>query len=194
MFRQLETIYMWKALRKCDVVWEAVAHGLLFREIVLESSRNVRFARIDRKIRASAGNGKLHKPVNLRLLYFQRQLNVQGYQCSSDLRYVLFKHNVKPVSDRNCDRNDSKSRSKLFCQSSVIENRKLWFPSVPLNRVTAIARLKNSPSFSQWCNFLTIRFYNITYTHVSKHQPKVSRAECTNLKHASNVSINFLVY
>ncbi|XP_046816515.1 dipeptidyl aminopeptidase-like protein 6 isoform X6 [Vespa velutina] len=26
-----------------------------------------------------------------------RQLNVQGYQCSSDLRYVLFKHNVKPV-------------------------------------------------------------------------------------------------
>ncbi|XP_033209762.1 inactive dipeptidyl peptidase 10 isoform X2 [Belonocnema kinseyi] len=26
-----------------------------------------------------------------------RQLNVQGYQCSTDLRYVLFKHNVKPV-------------------------------------------------------------------------------------------------
>ncbi|XP_076291931.1 A-type potassium channel modulatory protein DPP6 isoform X2 [Lasioglossum baleicum] len=26
-----------------------------------------------------------------------RQLNVQGYQCSADLRYVLFKHNVKPV-------------------------------------------------------------------------------------------------
>lgn len=27
-----------------------------------------------------------------------RQLNVKGYQCSSDLRYVLFKHNVKQVS------------------------------------------------------------------------------------------------
>ncbi|XP_025072942.1 dipeptidyl aminopeptidase-like protein 6 [Pogonomyrmex barbatus] len=26
-----------------------------------------------------------------------RQLNVQGYECSSDLRYVLFRHNVKPV-------------------------------------------------------------------------------------------------
>ncbi|KAH0946792.1 hypothetical protein HN011_002559 [Eciton burchellii] len=26
-----------------------------------------------------------------------RQLNVHGYECSSDLRYVLFKHNVKPV-------------------------------------------------------------------------------------------------
>ncbi|KAJ8683542.1 hypothetical protein QAD02_019334, partial [Eretmocerus hayati] len=26
-----------------------------------------------------------------------RQLNVQGYQCSGDLRYVLFKHNVKTV-------------------------------------------------------------------------------------------------
>ncbi|XP_024889600.1 dipeptidyl aminopeptidase-like protein 6 isoform X1 [Temnothorax curvispinosus] len=26
-----------------------------------------------------------------------RQLNVQGYECSADLRYVLFRHNVKPV-------------------------------------------------------------------------------------------------
>lgn len=26
-----------------------------------------------------------------------RQLNVQGYQCSYDLRYVLFRHNVKKV-------------------------------------------------------------------------------------------------
>ncbi|KAK0093108.1 hypothetical protein PV326_014278 [Microctonus aethiopoides] len=26
-----------------------------------------------------------------------RQLNVQGYQCSTNLRYVLFKHDVKPV-------------------------------------------------------------------------------------------------
>ncbi|XP_011055618.1 PREDICTED: inactive dipeptidyl peptidase 10 isoform X1 [Acromyrmex echinatior] len=26
-----------------------------------------------------------------------RQLNVQDYECSSDLRYVLFRHNVKPV-------------------------------------------------------------------------------------------------
>lgn len=41
----------------------------------------------------------MHKPVNLGRLYFQRQLNVQGYQCSADLRYVLFKHNVKPVSN-----------------------------------------------------------------------------------------------
>lgn len=32
------------------------------------------------------------------LLPFQRQLNVKGYQCSLDLRYVLFKHNVKQVS------------------------------------------------------------------------------------------------
>jgi len=32
------------------------------------------------------------------LFYFQRQLNVHGYECSSDLRYVLFRHNVKPVS------------------------------------------------------------------------------------------------
>lgn len=42
----------------------------------------------------------MHKPVNLGRLYFQRQLNVQGYQCSADLRYVLFKHNVKPVSKK----------------------------------------------------------------------------------------------
>lgn len=28
-----------------------------------------------------------------------RQLNVQGYQCSNDLRYVLFRHNVKKVHD-----------------------------------------------------------------------------------------------
>lgn len=41
----------------------------------------------------------MHKPVNLGRLYFQRQLNVQGYQCSGDLRFVLFKHNVKPVSN-----------------------------------------------------------------------------------------------
>lgn len=27
-----------------------------------------------------------------------RQLNVQGYQCSTDLRYVLFGHNIKKVS------------------------------------------------------------------------------------------------
>jgi len=27
-----------------------------------------------------------------------RQLNVQGYVCSHDLKYVLFKHNVKKVS------------------------------------------------------------------------------------------------
>nr|XP_012223652.1 PREDICTED: dipeptidyl peptidase 4 isoform X4 [Linepithema humile] len=27
----------------------------------------------------------------------ERQLNVQGYECSPDLRYVLFRHNVKPV-------------------------------------------------------------------------------------------------
>lgn len=26
-----------------------------------------------------------------------RQLNVQGYQCSTDLRYVLFRHNIKKV-------------------------------------------------------------------------------------------------
>lgn len=29
----------------------------------------------------------------------QRQLNVRGYQCSPDLRYVLFQHNVKTVRD-----------------------------------------------------------------------------------------------
>lgn len=28
---------------------------------------------------------------------FQRQLNVKGYQCSKDLKYVLFQHNVKLV-------------------------------------------------------------------------------------------------
>ncbi|RZC38500.1 inactive dipeptidyl peptidase 10, partial [Asbolus verrucosus] len=28
---------------------------------------------------------------------FQRQLNVKGYQCSKDLKYVLFQHNVKSV-------------------------------------------------------------------------------------------------
>lgn len=28
----------------------------------------------------------------------QRQLNVKGYQCSTDLKYVLFKHNIKHVS------------------------------------------------------------------------------------------------
>lgn len=27
-----------------------------------------------------------------------RQLNVHGYLCSKDLKYVLFKHNVKKVS------------------------------------------------------------------------------------------------
>lgn len=27
-----------------------------------------------------------------------RQLNVRGYQCSHDLKYVLFSHNVKKVS------------------------------------------------------------------------------------------------
>lgn len=27
-----------------------------------------------------------------------RQLNVQGYECSNDLRYVLFRHNVKKVN------------------------------------------------------------------------------------------------
>lgn len=26
-----------------------------------------------------------------------RQLNVKGYQCSHDLKYVLFRHNVKKV-------------------------------------------------------------------------------------------------
>lgn len=46
----------------------------------------------------------MHKPVNLGRLYFQRQLNVQGYQCSADLRYVLFKHNVKPVSNERIKR------------------------------------------------------------------------------------------
>lgn len=30
-----------------------------------------------------------------------RQLNVRGYQCSHDLKYVLFSHNVKKVSQ--CD-------------------------------------------------------------------------------------------
>lgn len=28
-----------------------------------------------------------------------RQLNVQGFQCSTDLRYVLFRHNVKKASE-----------------------------------------------------------------------------------------------
>jgi hypothetical protein len=27
----------------------------------------------------------------------QRQLNVRGYQCSPNLRYVLFQHNIKEV-------------------------------------------------------------------------------------------------
>ncbi|KAK4880665.1 hypothetical protein RN001_008811 [Aquatica leii] len=27
-----------------------------------------------------------------------RQLNVKGYQCSKDLKYVLFQHNVKPTN------------------------------------------------------------------------------------------------
>lgn len=31
-------------------------------------------------------------------IIFQRQLNVKAYQCTSDLGYVLFKHNVKQVS------------------------------------------------------------------------------------------------
>lgn len=29
----------------------------------------------------------------------QRQLNIKGYQCSTNLEFVLFKHNVKSVSD-----------------------------------------------------------------------------------------------
>lgn len=36
------------------------------------------------------------------LVYFcalQRQLNIKGYQCSTNLEFVLFKHNVKNVSD-----------------------------------------------------------------------------------------------
>lgn len=36
--------------------------------------------------------------ITVSCLYFQRQLNVKGYQCSTDLRYVLFKHNIKYVS------------------------------------------------------------------------------------------------
>lgn len=28
----------------------------------------------------------------------QRQLNVRGYECSPNLRYVLFQHNIKEVS------------------------------------------------------------------------------------------------
>lgn len=37
---------------------------------------------------------------NCYIIFFppQRQLNVRGFQCSNDLRYVLFKHNVKHVS------------------------------------------------------------------------------------------------
>lgn len=42
-------------------------------------------------------SGELFIKINF-LTFFQRQLNVQGYECSSDLRYVLFRHNVKPVS------------------------------------------------------------------------------------------------
>ncbi|KAJ4442199.1 hypothetical protein ANN_12065 [Periplaneta americana] len=30
--------------------------------------------------------------------FLQRQLDVKGYQCSSDLRYILFRHNVKSTS------------------------------------------------------------------------------------------------
>lgn len=69
----------------------------LFRKV--GSSANFTRTANDRKVRASRGKWKMHKPVNLGRLYFQRQLNVQGYQCSADLRYVLFKHNVKPVSN-----------------------------------------------------------------------------------------------
>lgn len=32
---------------------------------------------------------------------FQRQLNVRGYQCTKDLKYVLFEHNVKQVSAKS---------------------------------------------------------------------------------------------
>lgn len=31
-------------------------------------------------------------------LYLQRQLNIKGYQCTTNLDFVLFKHNVKNVS------------------------------------------------------------------------------------------------
>lgn len=44
--------------------------------------------------------GSLEKTIRKtsnHIIYFQRQINVKGYQCSHDLRYVLFKHNVKQV-------------------------------------------------------------------------------------------------
>jgi len=43
----------------------------------------------------------------------QRQINVKGYQCSSDLRYVLFTHNVKYVSITSC------CASELFIVDSL---------------------------------------------------------------------------
>jgi len=50
------------------------------------------------------------------LLCFQRQLNVHGYECSSDLRYVLFRHNVKPVSSLGGQSpSRGKSRSRGSC-------------------------------------------------------------------------------
>lgn len=55
----------------------------------------------EQHLTALDGNLKTDSDVhnNFPLLsLLQRQLNVKGYQCSLDLRYVLFKHNVKQVS------------------------------------------------------------------------------------------------
>ena len=37
--------------------------------------------------------------LTVNILLFQRQLNVRGYQCSQNLKYVLFQHNVKTETD-----------------------------------------------------------------------------------------------
>lgn len=37
--------------------------------------------------------------INLFPFFSQRQLNIKGYQCSTNLEFVLFKHNVKNVSE-----------------------------------------------------------------------------------------------
>lgn len=37
--------------------------------------------------------------ISIYLSTLQRQLNIKGYQCSTNLEFVLFKHNVKNVSD-----------------------------------------------------------------------------------------------
>lgn len=45
-------------------------------------------------------NYSCFSPLSLFLFSFrvQRQLNIKGYQCSTNLEFVLFKHNVKTVS------------------------------------------------------------------------------------------------